>query len=150
MKLLVNKKATFDYAIQRTLQAGVVLTGPEVKSLRAKSGSLNGAYVKVVGQEIFLLGSQISPYPFADNKDYDPKRTRKLLFHKKQIFELLEDSEKKGWSLVPLSFEIVQNKIKLNVGLGKGKREFEKRALLKQKAVQSDLDRHLKDRLYIK
>jgi len=150
MKLLVNKKATFDYAIQRTLQAGVVLTGPEVKSLRAKSGSLNGAYVKVVGHEIFLLGSQISPYPFADNKDYDPKRTRKLLFHKKQIFELLEDSEKKGWSLVPLSFEIVQNKIKLNVGLGKGKREFEKRALLKQKAVQSDLDRHLKDRLYIK
>lgn len=150
MKLLVNKKATFDYAIQSTLQAGVVLTGPEVKSLRAKSGSLNGAYVKVVGQEIFLLGSQISPYPFADNKDYDPKRTRKLLFHKKQIFELLEDSEKKGWSLVPLSFEIVQNRIKLNVGLGKGKREFEKRALLKQKAVQSDLDRHLKDRLYIK
>lgn len=150
MKLLINKKATYDYSIQKTFQAGVVLSGPEVKSLRNKSGSLTGSYVKVVGGEVFLLGAQITPYKFADNSEYDPKKTRKLLLKKKQIVEMIGYTEKKGWSLVPLSFELVKNKIKLNVGLGKGKKEFEKRATLKKKAIQKDIDRHIKDRLYIK
>lgn len=150
MKLLINKKATYDYAIVKTYQAGVVLTGAEVKSLRKQSGSLTGSYVKPVGGELFLLGAQISPYPFALNQDYDPKRTRKLLLKKKEIVGLIADLEKKGFSLVPLSFELVKNQIKLNIGLGKGKKEFEKRAELKRKAVQKDIDRHIKDRLYIK
>jgi SsrA-binding protein len=150
MKLLVNKKANYDYSIQKTFQAGVVLSGPEVKSLRNKSGSLTGSYVKVVGGEVFLLGAQITPYKFADNSEYDPKKTRKLLLKKKQIVEMIGYTEKKGWSLVPLSFELVKNKIKLNIGLGKGKKEFEKRATLKKKAIQKDIDRHIKDRLYIK
>lgn len=150
MKLIINKKATYDYAIHKTFQAGVVLTGPEVKSLRNKSGSLTGAYVKPIGGELVLLGSQITPYPFADNSQYDPKRTRKLLLHKREIVGLMEDLEQKGFSLVPLSFELVKNQIKLNVGLAKGKREYEKRADLKKKAVQKDIDRHIKDRLYIK
>src|SRR5690554_5566258 len=77
--LLTNKKATFEYEILRTLVAGVVLTGAEVKSLRHKSGSLTGSFVKVMGDEAFLLNAQISPYKFADNREYDPKRTRKLL-----------------------------------------------------------------------
>lgn len=150
MKLIINKKANFDYVIAKTFQAGVVLTGPEVKSLRQKSGSLTGAYVKPVGGEVFLLGAQISPYRFAQNQDYDPKRTRKLLLRKREIAGLLGDLERKGLTLVPLSFELVHNQIKLNIGLGKGKREYEKRATLKKKAVQKDIDRHIKDRLYIK
>ncbi|NCN03935.1 MAG: SsrA-binding protein SmpB [Candidatus Pacebacteria bacterium] len=150
MKLLVNKKATYDYSIQKTFQAGVVLSGPEVKSLRNKSGSLIGSYVKVVGGEVFLLGAQITPYKFADNSEYDPKQTRKLLLRKKQIVEMIGYTERKGWSLVPLSFELVKNKIKLSVGLGKGKKEFEKRDALKKKAIQKDIDRDTKDRLYIK
>jgi SsrA-binding protein len=150
MKLLVNKKANFDYQIQKTFQAGVSLSGAEVKSLRNKSGSLAGSYVKVISGEVFLLGSQITPYKFADNTEYDPKRTRKLLLKKKEIVEMIGYTEKKGWSLVPLSFELVRNKIKLNIGLGKGKKEFEKRASLKSKAIKKDIDRHIKDRLYIK
>lgn len=150
MKLIINKKAKFDYTIAKTFQAGVVLTGPEVKSLRNQSGSLTGAYVKPVGGEIFLLGAQITPYKFAQNQDYDPKRTRKLLLRKKEIVGLIGDLEQKGFTLVPMSFELVKNQIKLNVGLGKGKREFEKRAELKKKAVQKDIDRDIKDRLYIK
>ena len=150
MKLLVNKKANFDYQIQKTFQAGVSLSGAEVKSLRNKSGSLAGSYVKVISGEVFLLGSQITPYKFADNTEYDPKRTRKLLLKKKEIVEMIGYTEKKGWSLVPLSFELVRNKIKLNIGLGKGKKEFEKRASLKSKAIKKDIYRHIKDRLYIK
>jgi SsrA-binding protein len=150
MKLLVNKKANYDYQIQKTFQAGVVLSGAEVKSLRNKSGSLAGSYVKVVGGEVFLLGAQITPYKFADNSEYDPKQTRKLLLKKKEIVEMIGYTEKKGWSLVPLSFELTKNKIKLNIGLGRGKKEFEKRAVLKKKAIQKDIDRHIKDRLYIK
>lgn len=150
MKLLVNKKAKYDYQIQKSIQAGVVLSGAEVKSLRNKSGSLKGSYVKIVGDEVFLLGAQITPYKFADNSEYNPKRTRKLLLHKKQIVELIGYTEKKGWTLVPLSFELVKNRIKLNIGLGRGKKEFEKRAALKKKAIQKDIDRHIKDRLYIK
>jgi SsrA-binding protein len=149
MKLLVNKKAKFDYEIHKTLQAGVVLTGGEVKSLRNKSGSLAGSYVKVVGEEIFLLNAQITPYKFADTSEYDPKRTRKLLLKKKEIVEMVGYTEKKGWSLVPLHFELAHNKIKLVIGLGKGKKEYEKRAALKKKAIQKDIDRSIKDRLYI-
>jgi len=147
MKLLINKKARYDYAISKTYQAGVVLSGAEVKSLRNKSGSLKGSHVKIVGGEAVLLGAQISPYKFADNTDYDPKRTRKLLLKKKQIFELVGLAEKKGWSVVPLSFELTGNKIKLNIGVGKGKKEYEKRAILKNKAIQRDIDRLVKDRL---
>lgn len=150
MKLLINKKAKYDYQIQKTFQAGVSLSGAEVKSLRNKSGSLAGSYVKVISGEVFLLNAQITPYKFADNTDYDSKRTRKLLLKKKEIVEMIGFTEKKGWSLVPLSFELVRNKIKLNIGLGKGKKEFEKRASLKSKAIKRDIDRHIKDRLYIK
>jgi SsrA-binding protein len=144
MKLLVNKKARHDFEISKTFLAGVVLTGPEVKSLRNKSGSLKGSFVKVVGTEIFLLGAQVSPYKFADNTDYDPKRTRKLLLKKKEIYQLLEASTQKGWSLVPLDISLVRNKIKVNIGLARGKQLHQKRSALKKKAIKRDLERELK------
>ncbi len=114
MLLLSNKKAHTEYEIEKTLYAGVLLTGPEVKSLRNKSGSLVGSYVKIIGNEAFLLNSQITPYAFAVNVDYDPKRTRKLLLKKKEILKLLETQEQKKRTLVALSFELHNNKIKLN------------------------------------
>lgn len=144
MKLLINKKARLQYEISKTVQAGVVLGGSEVKSLRNKSGSLAGSYVKPINGELFLIGSQITPYKFADNTDYDPKRSRKLLLRKKEIYELIGASEKKGWTLIPLSFELVKNKIKLNVGLGRGKQEFEKREHLKKKALKREMQREIK------
>jgi SsrA-binding protein len=144
MLLLTHKKARHEYEFSQTTQAGVVLTGAEVKSLRNKSGSLTGSYVKAVGDELFLIGAQITPYQFADNTDYDPKRTRKLLLRKKEIFQLKTAAEKKGWTLVPLSFELVKNKIKLNIGLGRGKQEFEKREKLKRRALKREMEKEIK------
>jgi SsrA-binding protein len=144
MLLLTNKKARHDYEISRTTQAGVILTGAEVKSLRAKSGSLTGSYVKSIGNELFLIGAQITPYRFADNTDYDPKRTRKLLLRKKEIFQLISSADKKGWTLVPLSFELVKNMVKLNIGLGRGKQEYEKREKLKRRSLKREMQKEIK------
>jgi len=144
MLLLINKKAKHEYDISQTTQAGIILLGAEVKSLRNKSGSLAGSYVKAVGNELFLIGGQITPYKFADNTDYDPKRTRKLLLRKKEIFQLKVAAEKKGWTLVPLSFELVKNKIKLNIGLGRGKQEFEKREKLKKRTLKREMQKEIK------
>lgn len=144
MVLLVNKKAHFEYEILHTYQAGVVLSGAEVKSLRNKSGSLTGSFVKILGNEAFLLNAQISPYKYADNRDYDPKRTRKLLIKKKEIAQLLEASAQKGAAIIALSFESVGRMIKLNFGIGRGKKQFEKRAKLKERDIARDMARDLK------
>jgi SsrA-binding protein len=146
MQLVVNKKAHFDFVIDSVVQAGVILSGPEVKSLRRKAGSLKGSFVKPVGGELFLVHAQISPYPYADNREYDPVRTRKLLLKKKEVLKLLEASSQKGWSLVPLSFDVVGRTIKVKVGLARGKKQHEKRAELKKKAIQRDTDREMKFR----
>lgn len=150
MSLLVNKKATFEYTIVKEYMAGVVLTGPEVKSLRNKSGSLSGSFVKVLGGQVYLLNAQITPYQFADNRDYDPKRTRKLLLKKKEIEELADNANTKGYTLVPLSFELVRNTIKLKFGLGKGKKIYEKRAQLRQRDITRDISRELKDKVRLR
>ena len=146
MLLIKNKKARHEYEISKTYHAGVVLSGGEVKSLRLKHGSLTGSYVKHIGGELFLINAQINPYKFAKNEDYDPKKTRKLLLRKKEIYQLAGASDKKGWNIVPLSFELEHNKIKLIIGLGKGRKQFEKREILKKKAMKMDVARELKAR----
>lgn len=145
MVLLRNKKATHEYAIEKTYTAGVVLSGSEVKSLRNKSGSLTGSFVKSVGNELFLINAQITPYKFSDNREYDPKRTRKLLMRKKEIVSLGEALEQKGRALVPLSFELIDNKIKLKFGLGRGLKLYDKRAKLKERTIQRDVARQMKE-----
>ncbi len=150
MLLIENKKARFEYEIQSTLQAGVVLSGAEVKSLRNKSGSLTGSFVKVIGDEVFLLNAQISPYTFADNRDYDPKRTRKLLLHRSEISKLMESQNQKGSVLIPLAFELEGNTIKVKVGVGRGKKQFEKRAATKQRDIERDIRREVKDKVRLR
>lgn len=145
MILLTNKKATHEYEIEKTYSAGIVLSGPEVKSLRNKSGSLNGSFIKTIGNELFLINAQITPYKFSDNTDYDPKRTRKLLVRRKEITALSSALEQKGRTLVPLKFELLGNKIKLQFGLGKGLKLHDKRAKLKKRTVERDIQRALKD-----
>ena len=144
MLLVKNKKASFEYQLAKKYKAGLVLTGSEVKSLRLKHASLAGAYVKVIADEIFLINSQINSYAFANNEDYDPKRTRKLLLKKKEISELTEKSQEKGWSIVPLAFTLEHNKIKLELALGKGKKEFEKRETIKKRDLKRELSKKLK------
>ena len=149
MLLLENRKARQEYEILQTQLAGIVLSGGEVKSLRNKSGSFTGSYVKIIGGEAFLLNAQITPYAFANNIDYDPKRTRKLLLKKKEIAELMEAENIKGFAIVPLNFELIDNKIKLKIGVGRGKKQYERRAELKKKAIERDVQREVRGKVRI-
>ncbi len=141
MSLLTNKKAHYDYQILSKIEAGVVLSGAEVKSLRQKSGSLTGSFVQIIDGEPVLLNAQISPYQFADNRDYDPKRTRKLLLKKSQIYDLVDKVNQKGYTLVPLDFHLSKKKVKLTIGLGKGKKQFEKRAKIRERDLLRESQR---------
>lgn len=146
MILAFNKRARNEYTIQKKFQAGIVLIGSEVKSLRLKHASLIGSYVKIIDGETFLINAQITPYKFADNRDYDPKRTRKLLLKKKEIDQLVTYNDQKGWAIVPISIETVRRKIKLTLGVGKGKKQYEKREELKQRSIKRDIEREMKYR----
>ena len=147
MSLVVNKKARHEYTIERTYTAGIVLSGQEVKSLRLGHGSFAGSYVKIINGEAFLLNAQINAYKFAITTEYDPKRTRKLLLSKKELLELQEWSHNKGRSIVPLTFFLGGRNIKVDLGVGRGKKEFEKRAVLKQRDQEREIARDSKYRI---
>lgn len=146
MLLVKNRRARFDYDIQKIYQAGIVLTGSEVKSLRLKQAKLDGSYVKIIKNEAWLINAQINAYKFAGQEDYDPKKTRKLLLSKKEIFKLLNLTISKNWVIVPLSFELVNNLIKLKIGVGKGKKQFEKRDQIKKRDLKRQLSREFKQK----
>jgi SsrA-binding protein len=150
MLLVENRKARQEYQFLDTYVAGIVLSGGEVKSLRNKSGSFFGSYIKIIGGELQLLNAQISPYKFADNRDYDPKRTRKLLLKRREINDLADKVATKGLTLVPISFEALGRNIKLRFALAKGKKEFERRGELKQRDIERDLRRELKGSVRIR
>ncbi len=140
MILIKNKKALADYSIVKKYIAGIKLNGSEVKSLRNKSASLKGSYIKIIDNEVFLINAQINPYSFDNQRqNYEPKRTRKLLLKRKEINSLQGESKKKGWSLVPLSFQLLRNKIKLEFGVGKGRKEYEKRERIKKRDLKRQL-----------
>ncbi len=145
-KLLINKRAYFDYEFKQIFLAGIVLSGSEVKSLRLKNGSLRGSFVKIINQEAILLNVQISPYKFSSNVDYDSKRTRKLLLRKKEIYKFSNDLDKKGYSLIPLAFILKNKLIKMEIGLGKGRKIYQKKSLLKQRDLKREMERELKNR----
>lgn len=147
MFLIVNKKARMEYEFLHELEAGVVLHGSEVKSLRLKMGSLTGSFVKILGGEVFLVGSQIPPYKFADNRDYDPLRTRKLLLKKSEVNKLIEASQTKGQTLVPIAFDLRGRHIKLKFAIARGKKQYERRSELKKKAQQRDIEREVKHKI---
>lgn len=146
MVLLDNARARFEYEISDTLVAGIVLTGGEVKSLRGKHGSLAGSFVKLMGDEAWLINVQISPYPYADNTNYDPKRSRRLLLKKKEILSLKSDAQQKGRILVPLRIEAMGPFIKVVIGIGRGRTGVDKRAVIKKREQQRELDRLVKGR----
>lgn len=141
MSLIVNRKARFEYEIVNTFTAGLVLTGPEVKSLRGGHGSLTGSFVKIVGDEAYLLNAQISPYAYADNKEYDPKRTRKLLLKRHELTQLQTISQQKGMTLVPLHVFVAGRMLKLEFGVGRGKKTHEKRAQLRERDLAREAAR---------
>lgn len=141
MILLSNKKARAEFEIVKTLTAGIVLSGAEVKSLRLKNGSLTGSFVKIVAGEVFLLNAHIGPYSFADSSKYDPKQTRKLLLQKQEIDQLVGSLEKKNLTVIPLAIEAVGRRIKATIALARGLKKFEKRDKLKQRDIQRNAAR---------
>jgi len=146
MMLIKNKKATFNYEITDKFEAGIKLAGFEVKSLKKGQGSLLGAYVIIRGNEAFLTGANIPAYqPANAPKDYDPERPRRLLLNKKELSELAGIEKQKGLTIVPISVYIKGNKIKLEIGVGRGKKKHDKREIIKKRDTAHDIARELKD-----
>ena len=141
---IVNRRALHDYQILETYEAGLVLTGPEVKSVKGERMSLEGSFVRVIGSEIYLVNAQIFPYPFARPEGYDPKRTRKLLMHKKEILSLKTKTNTKRLTLIPVECYNKGGFVKLKLGLGKGRKEFEKREKLKKRDMEREMQRELR------
>lgn len=137
---IVNHKAFFDYEITDRFEAGIHLVGSEVKSLRNGHAKLDGSYVKVIGSEIYLVGAQIFPYIYARPEGYDPARTRKLLLHKKEIVSLKGKLDGANLTLVPLSWYTKGSLVKLEVGLARGKKQYEKREAKKREDQKRELE----------
>lgn len=145
MKIIANnKKAYFDYFISDNIEAGIVLQGSEVKSIRAGGISLNDCYIQIVKGEIFLKGAYIKPYEKASAYLPDAKRDRKLLLSKSQIEQFDRKVKQKGVTIIPLKVGLVGSLVKLEIGLGTGKRQYDKRETLKEKAIQREIDRDSK------
>jgi SsrA-binding protein len=143
--LASNKKAYHDFEILEKIEAGIVLSGAEVKSVRANQANLKGAYLEVsAGNEVFVRNIHISPYKFAEQKDYSPVRKRKLLLNQKEIGLIREKLEEAGATVIPLDFHIKNNRIKLLVGICRGKKKHDKREELKKKSQEIEIKRALK------
>ena len=137
-----NRRARHDYAIAETFEAGIVLTGAEVKSLRAGRASLTEAYARVRDGELWLENLHIPPYQHADAKSpYDPRRARKLLLHRAEIERLIGKTQERGLTLVPLRLYFIRGLAKLELGLARGKRQFEKRQTIAEREHRREMER---------
>ena len=147
MKIVAqNRKAFHDYFVEETFEAGMVLTGTEVKSLRDGKANLKDSYVIIKDSEAFLLNCHISPYTHGNIMNHDPVRTRKLLLHRKEIIRLQGMAAQKGYSLVPLKIYFTESRAKVEIGLVKGKRQYEKRESIKKKEADREIERAMKSR----
>ncbi|WP_200814979.1 SsrA-binding protein SmpB [Scatolibacter rhodanostii] len=141
-----NKKAYHDYFVEETLEAGIELKGTEVKSLRAGRVNLKDSWCSVVNGEMFLNGCHISAYEQGNIFNHDTTRVRKLLLHKRETLRLFGLTKQQGYSLIPLSLYFKGSRVKVNVGLCKGKKLYDKRADLAEKAAKRDIERAVKER----
>lgn len=136
-----NKKASFDYFIEDTYEAGIVLKGTEIKSIRKGSANLKDSYARVKNNEVFLTNMFISTYEEGNRFNHDERRERKLLLNKKEIYKLRDKTEKEGYSLVPVKLYLKDGKAKILLGVAKGKKNYDKRQSLKEKDMKRDLDK---------
>ena len=141
-----NRKAFHDYHILEKYEAGISLFGTEVKSLREGRANLKDSYAIIKGAEAFLLNCHISPYSHGNIQNHEPLRTRKLRLHRKEIDKLGDKTRQQGLALIPLRIYFRNGKAKVEIGLGKGKRQYEKRASIKEKEAKREIERHLKAR----
>lgn len=141
-----NSKAFHDYFVEEAFEAGVVLSGTEVKSIRQGAVNLKDSFCQVKGGELWLYGVHISPYEKGNIFNKDPRRTRKLLMHRREIFRLQSVVQREGLTLVPLALYFKDARVKVEVGLCKGKKLYDKRATAAERDSKRDIDRAMKDR----
>ena len=141
--ICVNRRARFDYTISETIEAGLVLQGTEVKSLRDGRADLKDAYADVQEDEVFLLHAHIDQYEQANRFNHDPVRPRKLLLHKHEIRRLIGKTQEKGLTLIPTRMYFTHGKAKVELGLAKGKKQYDKREDVKRRSAERDIQRAL-------
>lgn len=141
-----NRKAFHEYSILDTIEAGIVLTGTEIKSIRNGKINIRDGYATIRNGEMFLQNVHISPFEQGNIFNHDPLRTRKLLLHKKQIATLVGETKTAGVTIVPLKVYLKDGYAKVLLGLAKGKKSYDKREALKQKDMKREIDRAMKDR----
>lgn len=146
IKILVkNSKAHYNYFLSDFLECGIALRGTEIKSLRSNGASLNDAYVFISNNEAFLLNMHIAPYDKGNIFNHDPLRTRKLLLHKIEITRLRQKSEEKGFTIIPTKIYLKHGLVKVEIALGKGKKNYDKREALKERDDKRMMDRIIKN-----
>ncbi len=141
-----NRKARHDYVLEDTFEAGLVLTGTEIKSIRAGNVNLVDSYVQAKDGEMWLLNCHIAPYDPASRENHDPRRPRKLLLHKREIARLISRVNERGYTIVPTRLYLKEGLAKLEIALARGKRLYDKRATLSKEQSQRDIERALKQR----
>jgi SsrA-binding protein len=142
---VINRKARFNYQFLDKFEAGIVLTGAEVKSIKQGKIRLDESFIKIDSKgEVWLVNSHIHPYPFADNRNYEPTRSRKLLLHRKEILSLTKKMEGRNLTLVPTSCYTKKRRIKLEFALAKGKKKWEKKEKIKKRDLEREMKRELK------
>jgi SsrA-binding protein len=141
-----NRKAKHDYFLLETFEAGISLQGSEIKSIRAGHISIKEAYVKVDGEQAWLVNAHISPYDPASRENHDPIRERKLLLHKKEIARLWDEVRQKGATIIPLQVYLKNGKAKVEISIVKGKKNYDKRQAIAKKDSQREIERSLKNR----
>jgi SsrA-binding protein len=143
----VNRRARYEYAIEETLEAGIALTGTEIKSIRAGRANLAEAYARIEHGEAWLIGAHIAPYEQGNRNNHEPTRVRKLLLHRDQIAELAGKSQAKGLTLVPLKLYIRDGMAKLELGVARGKKTHDKRRTIAERDARRELERTVKERI---
>ncbi|MBV4418405.1 SsrA-binding protein SmpB [Clostridium tyrobutyricum] len=144
--LAENRKARHDYFIEESMEAGIELVGTEVKSIREGKANLKDSYADIINGEIYVKNMHISPYEKGNIFNKDPLRTRKLLLHKSEISKLFGYTAQKGYTLVPMSLYLKHGRVKVNLAVAKGKRDYDKRNSLMEKEAKRDIDRQMKER----
>lgn len=141
-----NKKAYHDYFIVQKFEAGIVLTGTEMKSLRAGTANLKDAYVLLKGDEAYLFGAHISPYTHGNLQNHDPERTRKLLLHRKELSKLYSETAEKGLTVVPLRLYFKGSKVKAEIAVVRGKKQYDKRDTERTRELDREAAQAMKER----
>jgi SsrA-binding protein len=141
-----NRRAFYDYFIDETVEAGIALTGSEIKSIRDAKITIAEAYVRVDNGELWLVGANIAPYTHGAYANHEPDRPRKLLAHKHQIAEMAEATERKGLTLIPLRVRLRGGRAKIDVGIARGKKLYDKRQTVAERDAKRDVERALRDR----